>query len=137
MRLLNYLSKGLLFIDSSRYILQTNYMSCALMLCPCLSLGLHLQCFTWLGNMVQRFIYIYIYIYIYTHFQRSAVRLTISRLSCTLMKIFHISRIQPQPTNICFISHLLKNFRILLSMNRIHLVTVSYHQLFQERQFQT
>ena len=99
------------------------------MLPPYLSLGLDLQCFTWLGNMVQRFIDI--------HFQRSAVRLTISGLSCALMKVFHISRIQPQPTNICFISHLLKNFQILLSMNLIHLVTISYHQVFQERQFQT
>ena len=42
-------------------------MSYALMLSPCLSLGLDLQCFTLLGKIEERFID--------THFQRSAVRL--------------------------------------------------------------
>ena len=89
------------------------------MLSPYLSLGLDLQCFTWLGNIVPRFIDI--------HFQRSTVRLTISRLSCRSYESFSFVLF---PT--C-----LKIFRILLSMNLIHLVTVSYHQVFQERQFQT
>ena len=73
------------------------------MLSPCLSLGLDLQCFTWVGKMVQRLID--------THFQISAVRL---RFRCCLAlswKFFHVSGIPPHPTNICFISHLLKNFQ--------------------------
>ena len=73
-------------------------------------------------------------------------RYTLSEISCATRfrgcislswKIFHVSGIQPHPTNICFISHLLKIFTILLSMNLIHLITVSYHQVCQERQFQT
>ena len=44
-----------------------NCMSYALMLSPCLYLGLDLQCFTQLGKMVQRFID--------THFHRLAVQL--------------------------------------------------------------
>ena len=56
--------------------------------------------------MVQRFID--------THFQRSAVRLTIS---CALIEGFHVSGIQPHPTTICFISHLLKNFQNSSSFN--------------------
>ena len=70
------------------------------MLSPCLSLGLDLQCFTWLGKMVQRFID--------THFQRSAVRLRFRGCLTLSWKFFDVSGIQPHPTNICFISHLLK-----------------------------
>ena len=73
------------------------------MLSPCLSLGLDLQCFTQLGKMVQRFIrYTLSEISCATH---------VSRLSCTLMEVFYVSGIQPHPTNICFISNLLKNFQ--------------------------
>ena len=61
----NYLSKGLLLIDSSRYILQTIMSYALMLLSPCLFLGFDLQCLAWLGKMVQRFID--------THFQRSAV----------------------------------------------------------------
>ena len=105
-------------------------MSYALMLSPCKSLGLNLQCFTWLGKMVQRFID--------THFRRSAVRLTISRLSCALMKVFfHVSGIQPHRTSICFICHLLKNFQNSSFNEPDSFFTVSYHQVCQERQFQT
>ena len=61
----------------------------------------------------------------------------ISRLSLVLIEVFQVSGIQPHPTNICFISHLLKNFHSFPSMNLIRLITVSYHQVRQERQFQT
>ena len=98
----NNLSKDLLLIDSSRYILQTMYKLCINVI-PMSVSCFDLQCLTRLGKMVQRFID--------THFQRSTVRLTFSRLSCALMEVFHVSGIQPHPTNICFISNLLKNFQ--------------------------
>ena len=41
-----------------------------------------------------------------------------------------------RPISVLFLTWL-KIFRILLSMNLIHLATVSYHQVCQERQFQT
>ena len=79
-------------------------MSYSLMLSPCLSLGLDLQCFTWLGKMIlQRFID--------RHFQRLAVRLRFRGCLLFSLKFFQVSGIQPHPTNICFISHLLKNFQ--------------------------
>ena len=108
-------------------------MSYAFILSPCLSLGLDLQCFTRLGKMVQRFID--------THFQRSAVRLTFSRLSCALMEVFHVSGIQPHPTNICFISNVLKNFQNFFNESDsscYSILSPSQHcQVRQERQFQT
>ena len=116
------LSKGLLTVVDIFY----KQLSYSLMLSPCLSLGLDLQCFTWFGKMIQRFIY--------THFQRSAVLLRFRGCLSFSWKFFHV---QPHPTSICFISHLFKNFRILVSMNLIHLITVSYHQVCQGRQFQT
>ena len=100
-------------------------MSCSLMLSPCLSLGLDLQIyFTWLGKMIQRFTD--------THFQRSAVRLRFSNGTFFTSQGFkHI-----RPISVLFLT-CLKIFRILHSMNLIHLITVSYHQVCQERQFQT
>ena len=73
------------------------------MLSPCLSLCLDLQCFTWLGKMVQRFID--------THFQRSAVRLRFRGCLAFSWTFFHVSGILLHPTNICFIARFLKNFQ--------------------------
>ena len=54
---------------------------------------------------------IYIYIYIYT-FRDQLCNWRFRGCLALLWKIFfHISGIQLQPTNICFISHLLKNFQ--------------------------
>ena len=61
----------------------------------------------------------------------------ISRLSFVLMEVS--SRLRDPTTSdqyVVFLTYL-KAFRILLSMNLIHLITVSYHQVCQERQFQT
>ena len=102
-------------------------MSYSLMLSLCLSLGLDLQCFTWLGKIIQRFID--------THFQRSAVRLRFRGCLLFSLKFFrsqgsnHI-----RPISVLFLT-CLKIFRILLSMNLIHLIILS--PSMQERQFQT
>ena len=99
------------------------------MLSLCLSLGLDLQCFTWLDKMIQRFID--------THFQRSAVRLRFRGCLLFSLKFSQVSGIQPHPTNICFISHLLKNFQ----NSPFNEPDSSYYsilsQVCQERQFQT
>ena len=76
-------------------------MSYALLLSPCLSLGLDLQCFTRDSTKIHRY--------------------TLSEISCATHdfeavlrshgSFFHVSGIQPHLNNICFISHLLKNFQ--------------------------
>ena len=102
-------------------------MSYASMSSPCLSLGLDLQCFTRLGKMVQRFIDTLSEISCVTHVFEAALR-SHGRFSCL--------RDPTTSDQYVLFPTCLKIFRIL-SMNLIHLVTVSYHQVCQERQFQT
>ena len=59
------LSKGLFTVVGIFY--KQLYELCINVIPMPVSIGLDLQCFTWLGKMVQRFLD--------THFQRSAVRL--------------------------------------------------------------
>ena len=62
----------------------------------------------------------------------------ISRRSPALMEIFFTSQgsVHILARSVLFLN-CLNIFRILLSMNLIHLITVSYHHVCQERQFQT
>ena len=88
------------------------------MLSLCLPLGLDLQCFTRDGTKIHRY--------------------TLSEISCATHDFLHShgsfftfqESNHIRPISVLFLT-CLKIFRILLSMNLIHLVTVSYHQLCQ------
>ena len=72
-------------------------MSYALMLSPCLSLGLDLQCFTRDGIKIHRY-------------TLSEISSATHDFEAVLHSHESFSRLR-DPTNICFIYHLLKNFQ--------------------------